>query len=43
MPCIAQDYYNRIPLYSAVLDGHEDIVKELLDYRINISTIDFKE
>jgi len=41
-PCTAPDCYSRTPLYSAVLDRHERVVKELLDYKVNTSTTDFK-
>lgn len=41
-PCTAQDYYGRTPLHLAVLDGHEEVVKELLDYGVDTSTADFK-
>jgi ankyrin repeat protein len=37
-----RDYYGRTPLHSAVLDGHEEVVKELLDYGVDTSTTDFK-
>ena len=42
MPYIAQDYYGKTPLHLAVLEGHEEVVKELLDYRVNIATTNFK-
>jgi hypothetical protein len=41
-PCTALDYYGRTHLHSAVLGGHEEVVKELLDHGVDTSTADCK-
>ncbi|KAH9203525.1 hypothetical protein DL95DRAFT_472304 [Leptodontidium sp. 2 PMI_412] len=33
-PCAAQDYYGRNPLYFAVLEGDDEVVKELLGHGV---------
>jgi ankyrin repeat protein len=40
--CITLDYYKRTPLYSAVLSEHEEVVEELLDYRVDTSVTSYK-
>jgi len=32
---IAQDYYGRTSLHLAALFGHQDVITELLDYRVD--------
>jgi ankyrin repeat protein len=42
MPYIVQDYYSKTPLHLAVLEGYKEVVKELLDHRVDTATTDFK-
>ncbi|KAH6701290.1 ankyrin repeat protein, partial [Leptodontidium sp. MPI-SDFR-AT-0119] len=34
--------FKRTPLHLAALEGHEEVVKELLDHGVDTSTADFK-
>lgn len=42
MPYIVQNYYNRTSLYLVILNRYKEVIKKLLNYKVNIFTTNFK-